>query len=77
MLCDVISSPTCPHELHTPVASVKAMVETLEEGALDDTEVARDFLARIHVEMDGLAHLIEELSSLLGLSLAACSFTWS
>lgn len=52
------------HELRTPVASVKAMVETLEEGALEEPEVARDFLARIHVETDGLAHLIEELLEL-------------
>jgi two-component system, OmpR family, phosphate regulon sensor histidine kinase PhoR len=52
------------HELRTPVASVKAMVETLEEGALDNAEVARDFLARIHVEVDGLTRLIEELLEL-------------
>jgi two-component system phosphate regulon sensor histidine kinase PhoR len=52
------------HELRTPVASVKAMVETLEEGALGDHEVARDFLARIHVEVDGLTRLIEELLEL-------------
>ncbi|MFN0073846.1 MAG: ATP-binding protein [Chloroflexota bacterium] len=52
------------HELRTPVASVKAMVETLEEGAIDDGEAARDFLARIHVEVDGLTRLIEELMEL-------------
>jgi two-component system phosphate regulon sensor histidine kinase PhoR len=52
------------HELRTPVASVKAMVETLEEGALEDPDAARDFLARIHVEVDDLTRLIEELLEL-------------
>ncbi len=52
------------HELRTPVASVKAMVETLEEGALADPGAARDFLARIHVEVDDLTRLIEELLEL-------------
>jgi two-component system, OmpR family, phosphate regulon sensor histidine kinase PhoR len=52
------------HELRTPVASLKAMVETLEEGALEDPPAARDFLARMHVEVDGLIQLIEELLAL-------------
>lgn len=52
------------HELRTPVAALKSLVETLEEGALEDEEVARDFLARMHVEVDKLAQLIEELLEL-------------
>jgi two-component system phosphate regulon sensor histidine kinase PhoR len=52
------------HELRTPVASLKAMVETLEGGALDDPAAARDFLARMHVEVDDLIQLIEELLEL-------------
>lgn len=52
------------HELRTPIAAIKAMVETLEDGALDDPPVARDFTARIHREVDGLAHLVEELLQL-------------
>ena len=52
------------HELRTPIASLKALVETLEEGALDDPPAARDFLRRIHVEVDGLAQLVEELLEL-------------
>ncbi|HET8646816.1 MAG TPA: histidine kinase dimerization/phospho-acceptor domain-containing protein, partial [Vicinamibacteria bacterium] len=43
------------HELRTPIAALKALVETLEDGALDDPPAARDFLRRIHVEVDGLA----------------------
>ena len=53
------------HELRTPVAALKALVETLEGGALeDDPEVARDFLQRMHIEVDGLANLVNELLDL-------------
>jgi two-component system, OmpR family, phosphate regulon sensor histidine kinase PhoR len=52
------------HELRTPVASLKALVETLEDGALEDPPAARDFLGRMHVEVDGLAQLVEELLEL-------------
>ncbi|MHB1130961.1 MAG: sensor histidine kinase [Chloroflexota bacterium] len=52
------------HELRTPLAALKVMVETLEDGALDDPEAARDFLGRMHSETDGLAQLVEELLQL-------------
>jgi two-component system phosphate regulon sensor histidine kinase PhoR len=52
------------HELRTPVASLKALVETLEGGALDERDVAREFLGRMQVEVDGLAQLVEELLEL-------------
>lgn len=52
------------HELRTPLASLKAMVETLEGGAVDDRVAARDFLSRIHQEVDGLSQLVNELLSL-------------
>ena len=49
------------HELRTPLTSLKAMVEALESGAIDDREVARDFVRRIRHEVDGLAQLVEDL----------------
>lgn len=52
------------HELRRPISSLKAMAETLEEGALDDPEAARDFVARMHREIDGLAQLVNELLAL-------------
>jgi two-component system phosphate regulon sensor histidine kinase PhoR len=52
------------HELRTPIAALKALVETLEDGALGDPPAARDFLRRIHVEVDGLAQLVAELLEL-------------
>lgn len=52
------------HELRTPVASLKALAETLDSGALDDPPAARLFLARIVLETDRLAQLVEELLEL-------------
>lgn len=49
------------HELRTPLASLKAMVETLQAGALNDREAAEDFVRRIRQEVDGLAGLVEDL----------------
>ena len=52
------------HELRTPIASLKALVETLQDGALEDPEAGRDFLGRMLVEVDGLAQLVQELLEL-------------
>ena len=49
------------HELRTPLAALKAMAETLEAGAIDDSEAARDFVRRMRTEIDDLARLVEEL----------------
>jgi two-component system, OmpR family, phosphate regulon sensor histidine kinase PhoR len=52
------------HELRTPLTSIRALVETLESGAIDDASVATDFLARIISEVDRLAALVGELLDL-------------
>src|SRR5579864_6319119 len=52
------------HELRTPVAALKALVETLEEGAIDDPVEGPRFLRRMHIEVDGLAQLVAELLDL-------------
>ncbi len=52
------------HEFRTPLAGIKAMVETLRSGAVDDKEAAVDFLARIDEEVDRLAQLVAELTEL-------------
>ncbi len=52
------------HELRTPVASVKALAETLHEGALNDPVIAPDFLGKIVIETDKLSQMIEELGEL-------------
>jgi two-component system phosphate regulon sensor histidine kinase PhoR len=52
------------HELRNPLASVKAMVETLEDGAIETPEVARNFLERIHHDLDRMNSLVNELLEL-------------
>ena len=52
------------HELRNPLASMKAMVETLEDGALSEREVAQDFLRRIHQDIDRMTALGNDLLDL-------------
>jgi two-component system phosphate regulon sensor histidine kinase PhoR len=52
------------HELRTPIAGIKAMVETLRAGAIDDKEAAVDFLTRIDGEVDRLTQMVSELTEL-------------
>jgi two-component system, OmpR family, phosphate regulon sensor histidine kinase PhoR len=52
------------HELRTPLAGIKAMTETLQEGALKDESVAGDFLGRINGEVDKLTQMVNELMEL-------------
>lgn len=52
------------HEFRTPLAGIKAMVETIRDGAIDDKEKAQDFLLRIDNEVDRLAQLVSELTEL-------------
>ncbi len=52
------------HELRTPLASIKLLVETLETAVKDDPKVARGFLRTIDVELDGLTQLVRELLEL-------------
>ncbi len=52
------------HEFRTPLAGIKAMVETLQDGAVDDREAAKDFLSRIGDEVDRMAQLVAELTEL-------------
>lgn len=49
------------HELRTPLTSIRALVETLEAGALDEPDLAQDFLSRIIGEVDRLNALVEDL----------------
>lgn len=52
------------HELRTPIAGIKAMIETLKEGAIDDKQAAADFLSRIDGEVDNMTQIVSELTEL-------------
>jgi two-component system phosphate regulon sensor histidine kinase PhoR len=52
------------HEFRTPLAGIKAMVETLRGGAVDEKKAARDFLTRIDSEVDRLTQMVAELTEI-------------
>ncbi len=52
------------HELRTPMASLKALVDTLRDGALEDPPAAERFLDRMDVEVDTLTQVVQELLQL-------------
>jgi len=52
------------HELRTPIASLKALAETLYEGAINDPSVAKDFLGKMNEELDRLTQMVQELGEL-------------
>lgn len=52
------------HELRTPIASLKALADTLQEGALEDPPAARRFLDQMQIEADALTQMVQELLEL-------------
>jgi two-component system phosphate regulon sensor histidine kinase PhoR len=52
------------HELRTPIAGIKAMVETLRDGAINNKKAAADFLTRVESEVDRLSQIVAELTQL-------------
>ncbi len=52
------------HELRTPLAGIKAMAETLLDGALDDQKATKRFIERIQTEADALSLMVGELLEL-------------
>jgi two-component system, OmpR family, phosphate regulon sensor histidine kinase PhoR len=52
------------HELKTPITSIKAAVETLQDGAVHDAEMMPKFLDIIARQSDRLNNIIEDLLSL-------------
>jgi two-component system phosphate regulon sensor histidine kinase PhoR len=63
------------HELRTPLTSIRAVVETLETGAVDDPALEAEFLHRIIGEVDHLAALVDELLDLARLEMGRVSLT--
>ncbi len=52
------------HELRTPLAAIKALTETLRDGALEDPSAAPRFLGRMETEVDALSLMVTELLEL-------------
>jgi signal transduction histidine kinase len=52
------------HEMRTPIAALKGILELLADGAKDDPEVRDDFIATMQVETDRLGRLVIDLLTL-------------
>jgi two-component system phosphate regulon sensor histidine kinase PhoR len=52
------------HDLRTPLASIRLLVETLQAGAISNALVASDMLNKISLEVDALSQLARELLDL-------------
>jgi two-component system sensor histidine kinase VicK len=52
------------HELKTPLTSIKTYTETLLEGAMEDKEVAANFLNVVHSESDRMSRIVSDLLQL-------------
>jgi signal transduction histidine kinase len=52
------------HDLRTPLAGIRAMVEALEDGVVDDPETVARYHRRIREETDRLAALVDDLFEL-------------
>ncbi len=52
------------HELRTPIAAIKGMLELLDDGAKDVPEVRDDFIHTMQLEADRLGRLVGDLLTL-------------
>ena len=55
------------HELKTPITSIKGYSETLLDGAIEEKEIARNFVAIIQGQTNRLQNIIEDLLTLSSL----------
>ena len=52
------------HDLRTPLAGIRAIVEALEDGVVDDPETVARYYSTLSVEADRLAGLVDDLFEL-------------
>jgi len=63
------------HELRTPLAAIQALVETIENGAVEPGEETEEFVRRIHQQVQRLTSLVNELLDLSRIESGAVSLS--
>ena len=63
------------HELRTPVSVIRANAETLLDGALDDADVAHEFVSAIHRNSERISNLVSDLLDLARLEAGSASLS--
>ena len=61
------------HDLRTPLAGIRAMVEALEDGVVDDPETVARYHRTMRLEADRLAGLVDDLFELSRIQAGALS----
>jgi signal transduction histidine kinase len=59
------------HDLRTPLASIRAMVEAINDGVVTDTETVQRYLGTVQAEVGRLSELIDDLFELSRLDAGA------
>ncbi len=59
------------HDLRTPLASLRAMIEAIDDGVVDDTETIRAYAAEMRGSVGALSDLVDDLFELIQLDAAA------
>jgi signal transduction histidine kinase len=59
------------HDLRTPLASLRAMIEAIDDGVVDDTETMRRYASEMRRSVDALGALVDDLFELIQLDAAA------
>jgi two-component system phosphate regulon sensor histidine kinase PhoR len=52
------------HEFRTPLAAIRSVIETLENGAMADPSAAREFFAQANFEIERLTNMVQDLMEL-------------
>ncbi|MBA2282209.1 MAG: HAMP domain-containing histidine kinase [Acidimicrobiia bacterium] len=63
------------HDLRTPLAGIRAMVEALDDGVVDDPAEVRTYHGRLVSESERLAHLVDDLFELSRIEANALQLT--
>ena len=63
------------HDLRTPLAGIRAMVEALDDGVVDDPDEVRRYHRQLMTEADRLARLVDDLFELSRIEADALALT--